>query len=287
MSSTELLDLERRVRETPGAWSVTVDRRIDTDSSVLLFGQRHHQHVVLKVVRRPGDEWVSGAVVSAFGGRGVVRALEHVDGAVLLEQLMPGNSLADLPRRGDDDQATAILADVIGRMSPDSAPRNTPTVEAWGLGFRRYVETRDRQIPSALLEAAGGVYERLCATQSSRHLLHGDLHHYNVLFDADRGWLAIDPKGVVGELEYEVGAALRNPYGQPTLFTAPDIIRRRAERFAAALSMDVPRLLGWAFAQAVLAAVWLVEDGVTIGRDNAWLALASQLRPMLNGTVDA
>ena len=42
-------------------------------------------------------------------------------------------------------------------------------------------------------------------------LLHGDLQHYNVLLDKDRGWVAIDPKGVVGELEYEVGALLRNP----------------------------------------------------------------------------
>jgi streptomycin 6-kinase len=38
-----------------------------------------------------------------------------------------------------------------------------------------------------------------------------DLHHYNVLSDSGRGWLAIDPKGLVGEVEYEVGAAIRNP----------------------------------------------------------------------------
>lgn len=58
-------------------------------------------------------------------------------------------------------------------------------------------------------------------------LLHGDLHHYNVRFDRDHGWNAIDPKGVVGEFEYEVGALLRNPIKQPEIFTDPATIERR------------------------------------------------------------
>lgn len=51
-----------------------------------------------------------------------------------------------------------------------------------------------------------------------------DLQHYNVLFDDARGWLAIDPKGVVGEVEYEIGAILRNPIERPDLFAAPEIV---------------------------------------------------------------
>ena len=63
------------------------------------------------------------------------------------------------------------------------------------------------------VERAQRLYVGLCASQTSTRLLHGDLHHYNILRDGDRGWVAIDPKGVVGEVEYEIGAALRNPYG--------------------------------------------------------------------------
>ena len=69
-------------------------------------------------------------------------------------------------------------------------------------------------------------------------LLHGDLQHYNVLFDNERGWVAIDPKGVVGEWEYEVGPLLRNPVEQPELFANPAIINRRLELLTTLLPLN-------------------------------------------------
>ena len=64
--------------------------------------------------------------------------------------------------------------------------------------------------------------------------------------------VAIDPKGVVGEPEYEVGAALRNPYEYPALFTDPAPIERRVDRFTRKPHLNRDRILTWAFAQAVL-----------------------------------
>jgi streptomycin 6-kinase len=113
----------------------------------------------------------------------------------------------------------------------------------------------------ALVEPAQRIYSDLCATQRNPALLHGDLHHYNVLSDHRRGWCAIDAKGVVGELEYELGAALRNPIDRPDLFATLDAVERRLEQFGLALGLDVSRARGWAFAQAVLSAIWSVEDG--------------------------
>jgi streptomycin 6-kinase len=91
----------------------------------------------------------------------------------------------------------------------------------------------------SLVEAAHGVYDRLAATQRHERLLHGDLHHGNVVFDRERGWLVIDPKGVVAELEFELGAALRNPWDRPALFTDPGVIRRRARTLADGLRLDL------------------------------------------------
>ena len=116
-------------------------------------------------------------------------------------------------------------------------------------------------------------------------LLHGDLHHDNVLFDAQRGWFAVDPKGVIGELEYEVGAALRNPIERPVLFSRPSIIRRRVECFACELRLDATRVLSWAFAQAVLATIWLREDGFRVEPDHPWIVLARVLQPMIQGSA--
>jgi streptomycin 6-kinase len=155
------------------------------------------------------------------------------------------------------------------------------TVEDWAKGFERYSASGDDQIPKSLVDKGHQVYLELCGSQSSPRLLHGDLHHYNVLYDSDRGWLAIDPKGVVGEIEYEIGALLRNPYEKPELFNQPSTVERRLKRLASRLSLDFRRALAWGFAQAVLSAIWGVEDGFAVDALNPGIVLAEAIRPML------
>lgn len=246
-------------------WSVEIESRIETESSLIAFGRRGNEQVVLKVVKRAGDEWRSGEVVNAFGGRGVVRALECEDGVVLLERIVPGTSLVDLTRSGHDQAATEILAELIATMAPNAAPPWCPMLSDWGRGFARYAECDDTQIPSSLVARASDLFAELCETQGPTRLLHGDLQHYNVLRDDQRGWLAIDPKGVVGEVAYEVGALLRNPVELPDILTSHAIIERRVGTLSARLGLDANRVLRWAFAQAVLSAIWLIEDGYAIG----------------------
>jgi streptomycin 6-kinase len=73
--------------------------------------------------------------------------------------------------------------------------------------------------------------------------------------------LVIDPKGIVGEPAYEVGALLRNPF---TIFDGPGLKRitvRRLDILAETLGMDREQLRQWSLAQAVLSAWWSYEDG--------------------------
>jgi streptomycin 6-kinase len=252
---------------------------------VTALGKRDHQPVVLKVIKQAGDEWRSGAILNAFDGQGVARVYERAPGAVLVERLRPGNSLTDLSLNGRDEEATDILANVIRQMSARASISQLEfpcaTVHDWAKGFERYVATGDDQIPTELVAAGQRLYLGLCASQRRPRLLHGDLQHYNVLFDSDRGWLAIDPKGVVGEIEYEVGAFLRNPFERPELFLSAATIERRLKHFTSRLDLDFERALGWAFAQAVLSAIWTIEDGFAVDVTSPALKLAIAIRPML------
>lgn len=282
--SRQLLDrLDMHARD----WDVTVESTRETETSVIAFGTRADRPVVLKLVKNPGDEWHSGEVLQAFG-EGVARVYEHAPGAVLMERLTPGNSLVEMALNGQDEEATDILTDVIQRMSartstmsPGDLPNQCPTVFDWAKGFDRYLASGDNQIPIDLVNVGQRVYADLRATQRHPRLLHGDLQHYNVLFDADRGWVAIDPKGVIGELEYEIGAALRNPVERSELFLSPATIERRLEQFSNKLNLDYERMLAWAFAEAVLSAIWDVEDGFAVDATNSALRLADVLRLMI------
>ena len=163
-------------------------------------------------------------------------------------------------KRGEDDAATRILAQVIGQLAHHKPPAVCPTVADWGRGFDRYLESADQQIPRELVHEARNLYQDLTTSQRTTMLLHGDLQHYNVLFDNNRGWVAIDPKGVVGELEYEVGALLRNPVELPKLYTNPVIFKRRVEILSEILGLNKSRVVNWSFAQSILSTIWDIED---------------------------
>ena len=273
--------MDEQLRAKAADWNVAIEKTRETPSSLIAFGVRDGQRVVLKITKGATDEERSGEVLTAFGTDGVVRVYEAELGAVLLERLEPGEDLVSLVRQGDDDEATRILADVIARLADHKPPFGTVTVGDWARGFDRYIETGDKQIPSDLVREAHDMYQQLANSQRTTMLLHGDLQHYNVLFDTKHGWLAIDPKGVVGELEYEVGALIRNPMELPELFTQRAIIERRLEILTRLLPLDQRRALRWCFAQAVLSVIWSVEDGYKIEHNHPVLLLADTLRSMI------
>ena len=279
LPTTEML---RLLRTQASQWQVELEETRETPSSLIAFGVRDGQRVVLKLTKGATDEARSGEVLKAFGAEGAVRVYEAEVGTVLLERLDPGEELVTLVRQGDDDQATRVLADVIARLQGHEAPVETITVAEYGRAFDWYVRTGNRQVPADLVREAHTLYRNLAATQRTTMLLHGDLQHYNVLYDNQRGWLAIDPKGVVGELEYEVGALMRNPMELPELYTQQARIERRLEILTSLLPLDRSRVLRWCFTQAVLSAVWGVEDGYKIEPDHGGLRLARTLKQMID-----
>jgi streptomycin 6-kinase len=273
--------LDARTATLARQWGVSVTESQETGTGRIAFGRRGTMPVVLKTLRRPGDEWGAGAVIQAFHGRGMVRLLEAVPGAVLLERLCPGTPVAALSLGGADDEATRVLAEVLNRFAPGRSPAGCPTVQDWAKGFSTYLASGDTQIARGLVERAQAWYRALAKSQRRVRLLHGDLQHYNVLSDGTRGWLAIDPKGVTGELEYELGATLRNPAERLADFTTPRAVERRLTQFGIHLRLNLDRALAWAYAQAVLSAIWRIEDGHAVLPGDPTIALARRIEPML------
>ena len=122
------------------------------------------------------------------------------------------------------------------------------------------------------MAAAQGGILRHCAA-AARHLLdsprdirvlHGDLHHGNVLDFGSQGWLAIDPKGLLGERGFDFANIFTNPDladASHPVATAPDRFARRLVVVAETAGLERRRLLLWILAWAGLSAVWFLQDG--------------------------
>jgi streptomycin 6-kinase len=247
-------------------WNLILDGEpFQTPSSVVVFARRAGEPVVLKVVNPASDEGQAPAALRLWGGNGAVRLIEWDGRASLIERAAPGTPLAELVADGRDDEATAILADTKLRLRhPDPPEGDWPTVEKWGEGFARQRRRGPHPLlPAALLDRGEAVFGDLCRDPVSRLFLHGDLHHTNVLRDETRGWLAIDPKGVIGDPALEPAMSLRNPIGLHPFAANPKVMARRVAIYAERLHLQRPRILGWALGQLVLCICWHIEDGDT------------------------
>ena len=213
------------------------------------------------------------AALMAFSGFGVVEVISENNGLLLLECALPGVSLkSHFPK--NDDEAINITANVIKRLHKAPIPNihGFPHIKDWLTALDHPIcppcENRDPALDYRLrgndiqyhLQKARQLRDHLLKTSESDILLHGDLHHDNILQNG-KDWVAIDPKGVIGEPAYEVAAFIRNPI--PELLNHADalsILHNRITRFAELLELSERRIIDWCFVQAVLAWVWAIED---------------------------
>ena len=228
--------------------------------------QRDGAPVVLKL-GVPNPELTSEVeALRLYDGRGICRLVDAdiERGVLLIERLLPGEMLSTL---ADDAVATAIAIEVMRQLwRPLPADHPFPTTAQWARGLERLRAEFDGgtgPFPTNLVEQAERLYTELLASSAEPVLLHGDLHHFNILTAQRQPWLAIDPKGVAGEPAYEVGAYLRNPTDAIMLDRRAQA--RRVDQFATELDLDRERILGWGIAQAVLSAWWCYE-----GHDCDW-----------------
>lgn len=217
---------------------------------------------VLKLLATHEREEQRGALaLRHFDGRGAVRLLRADDGAQLLEYAA-GDELVALVARGDDAHATRIIAQVLAQLhSPpaDAAPASLVPLDRWFHAlFARAEADRQAGVPSIYVRGAA-VAERLLATAREVCVLHGDIHHYNIR-QSPRGWLAFDPKGLLGERTYDCANALCNPVMPELVFDAERLLRNAAI-LADGLDLDVQRVLAFTYAYACLNASWWLELG--------------------------
>lgn len=226
-----------------------------------------------------------------FDGHGMVQLLayDERDAAMLLERLHPGTSLRAVE---DDEAAISAAADVmrkIWRPLPQSH-YPFPTVCDWGRAFERLRKRYDGgtgPFPAAIFDRAEKLYTDLCASMAEPVLLHGDLHHDNILSAEREPWLAVDPKGVIGEPVFETGALLRNFW--PDILSVPDarsLMARRIDQLSAELGFDRVRIHAWGFSQAVLSVLWTIEDtGKFTNDDLYFVELLDAIQPLHLGKI--
>lgn len=257
-----LAGLPSTVRRIAADWDLTIGAPFELSYHyVTAVTCSNGDPAVLKLGVPAGTSLAEEApALAAFAGRGAVRLLRaDLDrGALLLERVLPGWRARDLVP-GRDHEATSAAVTVMRRLHVPPPPGCAlPEVAAQVTAFDSYAAVhRDAgPLPLDLVVRAGALMRELCASATDRVVLHGDLHHDNILRASREPWLAIDPHGSVGDPGYETGALLYNPDPDNRDETLTALVPARVEQLAGDLAMPVDRVVAWGFVKAVLSDVW-------------------------------
>ncbi len=249
-------------------WSLTKSTPIADSSRSAIFRveQNGRNFAVLKILKPLGavEERRGAQLLEWYGGEGAATIFE-IHGDTIFMEWLDGGTLGDAVRAGHDDQASIALCTLVAGLQ---RPRGEAPEFLLPLRerFQALFDTEVRIWPHTardMYARAAGIAHKLFDRPTAQIPLHGDLHHDNIL-SSDRGWLAIDPKGLLGDPAYELANAFINPVGAPDQVKDPRRIAALADIIAERLGHDRKRILGWACAHAALSACWSLADGEAI-----------------------
>jgi streptomycin 6-kinase len=210
---------------------------------------------ILKIANHE-EEKRGNALMNWWASAGLAPVLAHEGDALLMERAQSGISLADLAHGGRDEEASRIMCAVLDELHaprrgqlPDLVP-----LEHWFAPLNAAAASH-----GGILQVSASVAANLLVNPREITVLHGDVHHGNVLNFGPRGWLAIDPKGLIGDRNFDYANIPLNPDHE--LAIAPGRLRRQVNVIAEAAHLDSRRLLAWVVAWAGLSATFLLEDG--------------------------
>ncbi len=220
--------------------------------------------VVLKVCFPDEEFYAELDALKLFDGQGAARVLEADSrlGAMLLERLRPGSQLSVV---FDDRTATSIAARVMSSIrrpvpaSHSSFPMISDWVEKMAERSVRYVGSTSR-FPIRWVRHALILHNELAASSEGDFVLHGDLHHANVLSSERDSWLAIDPRGLIGEPAAETTPLLFNVLPTKDPARTRQVLTRRVDQLGEELGVARERIRAWGIVRAVLSAFRALEE---------------------------
>ena len=249
--------LPRLVGECAELWSLRVGEPFDAHISYVAPAELPDgRAAVLKVnFPEPEGEREPDALLH-WDGEGAVRLLAHDPArrALLVERCEPGTQLWQVRDEEEANRAAAVVLRRLWRPPPAGHPFRLLADQAaeWADELPARWARLGEPFERPLLEEAVAFLCEAGPSQGEPVVLHQDLHGGNVLRARREPWLAIDPKPLVGEREFDTASLLRDR--RPELLGDPGAAgraRRRLDQLAAELELDRERMRGWGVAHAL------------------------------------
>lgn len=198
---------------------------------------------------------------------------------LLEERVLPGTALKQEP---DWEKRAASFVQVFGNIHV------VPKEETGYSSYLNWVKDACGSVANGTnkwlsdgMRLAAGIAEEMFKKYPERVLLHGDLHHENIVRDPSGNYVVIDPKGVMGPPIFDIPRFLLNELDDRETFLQKAHIDKMIKRLSRLLCYPSADLYPLFFMEVMLENAWCFEDGEEISEREvrfAWEILHNDIR---------
>ncbi|TQR20609.1 aminoglycoside phosphotransferase family protein [Psychrobacillus vulpis] len=257
-----LNELDITVQKYLDKWDLQSEGPVDNLSYnyVLKVNYENDNRAILKLGVPNYDFDNEIRTLHTYNGKGCVQVIksEPECGAMLLEHLLPGTMLVEVEEMLAIKHFAKVWTQLRRQVEKNA---DHPSIKHWMRALDRYLEVytnNEGPISTYNIQLAQTYFNEICNTSIGSELLHGDLHHENILFSDKYGWIAIDPKGVIGDPYFDFISFLTNQLFHKT--NPKQLIEQRVIGLCEEMNLDKDRLLKSGFTMSILYACWGIED---------------------------
>jgi streptomycin 6-kinase len=188
---------------------------------------------------------------------------DPAEGAILMEAIDPGTTFRAEPVAVRQQEIPRLFS-TVPMPCPDGV--EMPAWHQWFVDSQEFYSGGDATVLRLLAQAREHL-DDIWRRYDTGYLLHGDLHHENMLKTRDASWMVIDPKGVTGPRVMEYGRFMHNflPDEGQGQQQVEEIVRNRADQLAEEFAAE--ELLAVGFIDLVLSCLWTINGTEELSED--------------------
>lgn len=236
-------------------WALIPDGEVIITQTSKIFPVRYKNMPAMLKIAQSTEERRGGQLMVWWNGQGVAQLYAHDDQAFLMERAIGEQSLVTLAKH-QDSEATLIICSVVEKLHSIKNDMPLPEITPLLIWFKS-LEIAAAQ-HNGIFSQANQIAQKLLNKSQASVVLHGDIHHANILDFGKNDWRAIDPKGLIGERGYDYANIFCNPNADIAL--SPGRLEKQINVVSKAANIEPSRLLKWIIAYAGLSAAWHLED---------------------------
>ena len=251
VGQTWLQNLPKLIHVLSGLWELSELYPLENLSyNYVLSGVRYNREIVLKISLRRDAMQREIEALEHYNGNSCIRLIDYnlEHGAILLEKVTPGIPLKSIIDQTPHEalHTACDIAKVLHEQPLRTSHQCISHISEW----TQILDEAWPLLQHQRLLKAKQLRDELLESMAEVTVLHGDLHYENIL-QTEKGWIAIDPKGVVGEPAIDLWCLVRDNH---------ELI----EEAAKLMTIDSTRLAKWGYVMSIIACCWRIEDDLDI-----------------------